>query len=432
MSPREYRFTGKYLALLVAAFLPLSFSTAARAATPPDVAELLARMEQDCTPVRDIFPQGIGYPGVRAIATAPDVVDTQSFLERLARTPGYSRLLASYVLVHTSRSSQSGAASRRYPRIIFFGGDLLMGVTGDPDPAKRGVTNRVEVIELDRANDRFHFHLIDFNRPDRVVEAPTTCRNCHGGPPRAIWPTYRLWPGSFVHEKAYDRQLAAPREGIYRLLQPTGYGESAAKLNTFLNGFNFGRIARELQGSADFGRYRYAAAAALMACPDLPSFLGDGRAAHDLALGRSLASLEIETELVAIENFEARLRYAREIGDEVAALERDDNDRGDAYRMAGLRYLFEGRGVPVRHFSLNFAPEADGYGYGFNEIAYAAGGIRNLLCRLVPSMVRDEPELAPLALLRLGYASDATGETAPCEVLRARSRRAFRLVGQVR
>jgi len=382
--------------------------------------------------------------------------------------------LDSYVLIHSSRSAQRHAASKEFPRVVFFQRGLILGVTDYPGKDN----SRVEVMQYSPQSNRFHFRLIRFNGGEpQYEENPTSCLRCHGNKPLPIWPTYRTWPGAYgsrsdflyvenpektamdpkklkeLQDWLYDRRatqklsiadkekaewieslfrpVKRKMEGVYTHLGEDSPREDLAAFNGYLNQLNFRRIANELEASKDFDRYRYAFLGALFRCPDVPSFLGEKgspvRDAHDAPWKEvTLATLVDEVRHDVTDEFKRRLDFAKEIKDEVAMTELQMSDEEDIEPIATMRYLLEKRGVDVKRFSHNFHP-GDSHGYGFSEVGAGTGGLRFSYCYFIPPSVRADATLAPLLeFAPHGSIPYKTSEQKYCGFLKEKSLEAFR------
>jgi hypothetical protein len=172
-------------------------------------------------------------------------------------------------------------------------------------------------------------------------------------------------------------------------------------------------LEKALRARPEFASKKHALVGALLACPALDAFLP----ASDATRSQALVT---ETEAKTRARYAEIRAHAQRIGDAKARAERDENDFGDVARVAGLRYLFEGRGLDLSNYSSNFAPGRDTFGWGFNEFGGDNGGLRNALCRFLPELMTEDPTLAPLAAIR-GYGYGSSEETQHCDLLRSRS-----------
>lgn len=398
---------------------------------------------------------------VRKFIEENAITSAREFVAKMEKHPDFDRFLNLYVLQHTSRSAQRHSVSKDHPRVIMFHRGVIFGVTDHPTKSNA----RVEMIAYDPANHEFKFHLIDFRRKsDPIIEKPTSCLECHGNKPLPIWATYRTWPGTHPERSAYayvtNPELAkltadevtalkdqlrklysgkntktaraeaarieklfepVPRkmEGIYAHLRQQKPREDAAAFNGFLNRLNYHRIAHEIQRSENYDRYRYAFLGALFHCDDLPGFLGQAQAAHERN-GRSFKDLLKETDEEMRAGFKKRMDVAKELGDEVAQRETQFADEDDIEPIAGLRYLFEHRGVDVKRFSYNFNPK-ESHGWGFSEVGAGTGGLRYSFCSFLPEALRADKELLPLIELAPSGMVSRSAEKTHCGLLRGKS-----------
>lgn len=461
----EVRFTGTGLWLALG--LGMASALGASPTRDPDL------YEKKCHSYTDEV--GSTYEELKTFLEDNKISSARQMVEKWEKHPRYDGFLNSYQLMHTSRSAQRRSVDKDHPRVIFYGRDLLVGVTDHP---KRSNEN-VEVIEYNRQRGEFQFHLIRFGKTGReYVDTPTNCRDCHGKKSLPIWPTYRSWPGAFTNRshfflmenpegaKLTDQQRAEryqraaelrykpspsrtaeekefieetyrlfepvrrPTEGVYSFLRLEHPREDGAALNGYLNRLNFDRIQRELARSKDFAKYRYAFLGALFRCTDIPEFLGDAEAqarkAHEANWGKTTyADLiqEVRDDMTA--GFKKRIDFAKLIEDEEAIKADSMSDEADIGPIAGLRYLFEKRGVDVKRFSYNFHPGEE-YGYGFSEIGAGRGGLRFSYCAFLPSAVRADKDLAPLLeATPNGHLTYPIEETSFCGMLKEKSRRVF-------
>jgi hypothetical protein len=435
----------------------------------PDPVPTLDQFEKSCQ--SDDPRPALTYQTIKDFVSRNHIQSPADFVAQMSKDADLSELLSTYVLMHDSLSSQADAVDADHPRVIFFKRGLILGVTDHPtrpDP-------RVEVIAYEANTHRYAFHQVNFAHPtDPFDDSPAICAHCHGSTPLPIWHTYRSWPGAYNFSFAYftlpspdlakltadqveadrekleayddddydslspaDRkqyaQLQAlfadyPRQttGIYRHLKDTDQGEDAAALNAYLNDQNFRRIGYELETSPDFGRYQYAFLGALLRCDDLPSFLGPAgsaaRAKIESAWGTTrYTDLVKEVDGDMRSEFAARLAVAKDLHDENAAEATDFNDEDDIVPIAGLRYLFEKRGIDVKRFSFNFEPR-EPYAYGFSQIGAGYGGLRASYCYFFPPILHRDPSLTPLLTLTTdAYADPREKEQSFCAMLKARS-----------
>ena len=427
----------------------------------------LAELEAECVSLVDQGGDPRSFEKLKAFTRRHRPADSTELL-KLLRSPegaGQAGVLRSHVLMKKSDSAQAAATDPDHPRMIFFQEGMILALTGHTDPKADAINRRAEIIRYNYSANEWEFKTIRLSRQGPIVdEHPRDCRGCHGTPLRPLWRSYLTWPGAYSFSSYYeylstvekdeeerklrhqisqlegDLALSAEEQSsrieklkdaldasVYeqRVLAPpytfvgkSEGGENAAELNRFLNALNFRRIAARLRKARSFARTEYAAVAALIGCPDLPSFVGSRKAEAEQLRYLSLLT---DTEATVRAEFAATLARAREIGDDEAARHTTMNDEKDILPVAGLRFLFENRGVDLRGFSLNRSPGPKTHGWGFHATGYYNDGIEHLACAFLPELIRNDPRLLPLANLSLYDEQPPEMLARSCALLKAKS-----------
>lgn len=220
-------------------------------------------------------------------------------------------LRANFTLVFATRSAQT-SVDPVHPRVVMFGTDarLIVAFTGDPHGRDLDTVEVLRFRDDTRAFELAQFVLPAAVRRDPALAAaardngapnPRACLKCHGSDPRPIFDTYPVWPG--FYGSAQDGFAASPTEladyrafqaardadptSVYRgLIYPPGSSVSPYALadaedqtgkwapnmrfGMALTERNRARIARMLEASPRFLRYRDKLVAGLLGCEPLP------------------------------------------------------------------------------------------------------------------------------------------------------------------
>ena len=241
-------------------------------------------------------------------------------------------LRRSFTLVFATRSPQQDV-DPLHPRVILFGTDarLVLAFTGDPTGANLDILEVIHFRDATRAFELERFVLPAAVRRDPALAAsagangrknPTECLRCHGADPRPIFDSYPVWPG--FYGSAQDAFAVAPTElasyrsfrsrtdlpgSVYRGLEfPPGsevspYALEPAedtsgrfapnmRLGMALTERNRERIARKLEASPRYERYRDKLVAGLLGCAPLPITLADRMRVQALLVAEDAAKLD--------------------------------------------------------------------------------------------------------------------------------------------
>ena len=295
----------------------------------------------------------------------------------LASLPPEYRM--NYTLMYDSGASQE--ADDDDPRTIYYGSEVVVGSNGNPNHRRYDYG---EVMYLDPHHATTELYEIGPGKqnPHHVslsTKNPEFCAQCHGSTsePHAKWMTYNLWQGAIgqleditgsgdSREARVLRNLKAkaPSHPRYRLLEGLkDHFHSEKNIEHVPNG-GLGRVLtvhamtrmlRLMEGTPNFCRYKYAVLAAIEECPDLPSYIPEALrkqftpykdiSASTKALGEKLKKLYEKTPKVVdgrppVDFFEER-------------------------KIAGLRYLFEGRGISMDGWSTDHVT-----GFGWADGTY--------------------------------------------------------------
>lgn len=352
----------------------------------------------------------------------------QSIEGLLAELP--APYLEKNVLILQSESLQG--STPKEPRVVFFGGDskLLLSITGPRQPGG----NRVEIIEYNEGTKSFAPREILFspNREDwnedrygqiRALgpsgayarSAPKTCVFCHGRADfHPIWEASRFWPSAYggVGDRFAEgsKELAdwktfhahAGETPRYRVLSGRGLGSGLGgekNAHATLNGeflesltrLNAERIVDRIRRSPDYTSYRYAIYGALLGCANIDSMLPRSLPPSRRTLSDLLEEMKAnQVELEALTAEELK-RTGRGTPEEAERAYGDlptmasDSERGIGI-TAGLRYLFENRGISMKDWSLSFDAsyafanpiDRDGWGPYARAFEAAEPGLREL------------------------------------------------------
>jgi hypothetical protein len=338
-----------------------------------------------------------------------------------------SNVYGNYALMWKSQSLQKEATSKEYPRMIFLRDGAIIAATHSPNPEHKLINERPEMIWFDPKIEASRFFIIDLaSKKKKLIEIPRNdpqkqCNRCHGVDMRPIWTSYRTWPGAYLSAEGEFIDVYKPKTGLHSLLGRTWYGENAAGMNGYLNLFNFKRVARILRQSPAYPQLKYALMAAVLECPDLPSFLGEAkskmRLQHEKKSGETFEDSEKIVSDAVDDFYESLQEYATQIGDR-EALRQGNRERNDVKRISGIRYLFEGNAVKTGYLSLSRRRGSKSEGYGFHRLGGDSNGLRGLTCELLPSMVQEDPRLAPLLDLDASVGPNTEQDQNHCGLLK--------------
>lgn len=152
------------------------------------------------------------------------------FYRRINLSPRHKVLNSSFTLMKRSSSRDKRNTSADYPRVIGFGGTMVLASVDHPHPINaeqgtlvEGIAYASQSLQLagqDLAAKKLHFFTLDFaETPPRVNLKPQSCQSCHAG--RFNWETYNVWPGALPGKRHYtdvveERDLS-PRDLRSRL-----------------------------------------------------------------------------------------------------------------------------------------------------------------------------------------------------------------------
>ena len=221
-------------------------------------------------------------------------------------------LRSSFTLVFATRSPEQDV-DPLHPRVVLFGNDarLVLAFTGDPIGPDRDILELLHFRDDTRAFELERFVLPAAARRDpKLAELardnghanPNECSRCHSADPRPIFDSYPVWPGFYgsvqdafaisPDELASYRAFLASRDGVYKLLEflpgsevspysidpaedPTGRLAPNMRLGMALTELNRKRIARKLEASPYYAKYRDKLLAGLLGCAPLPIAIED-------------------------------------------------------------------------------------------------------------------------------------------------------------
>ncbi|MEQ1877276.1 MAG: hypothetical protein ABL958_11555, partial [Bdellovibrionia bacterium] len=240
-----------------------------------------------------------------------------------------------------------------------------------------GLEDDLEVMEFDPVTKQFTLRSLEFHK-DRAArnepnvdsygtpemplalttdryrlsgDNPSLCLKCHRATARPNWTAYPRWPGAYgsnifdMNEiRGFaDFQRQSKPHGRYETLIDNAFGNRYTigddgtlfpkevnnhNLNIFLNTFNRQRVAKLVSESKDYARYKHAIFAAALGCDDFLGYIP--LAVREKEFVGDYQSLIEDSK----KTFQISVRFS-------------DYER-ELRAMAGLRYLFEGRGLEMQ------------------------------------------------------------------------------------
>lgn len=314
---------------------------------------------------------------------------------------------SNYVLFHHSRSIQH--ATPHTPRVVAFSDDakFIFAFTGDAS-FKGG--DHLETIAFDDKTQSFQFRRINFadSKPSFGPVNPNQCYQCHGQDLRPNWEPYNQWPGTYAStDQLLKRIRMLPNEeedtnfdafvrkqfgmGRYmftlnldRIFTPGYFNYNSRRapnleLTQKLSLLNYQRIARIIQASDQFSDYRFAILGALYDCEDFDTFLPAQIAKKHTPV---LADWEQSTAKLFHLPGKNWLNY------------------NNASYIAKLRYLFEGRDIPMNDWDMSFGDEP------YNFILPNGS---NMGAAVATRLIETYPELEPFRLFHTDYRKGDVG-----------------------
>ncbi|MGE0173372.1 MAG: hypothetical protein AB7T49_11315 [Oligoflexales bacterium] len=305
-----------------------------------------------------------------------------------------------FLLIYRSKSLQR--SSPLFPRAIMYEPDasFIMAFNGNPEDSGY---RSIEMIEFDSELKQFVFGQIKFDGAGGVDVTlnDKLCKACHRQESRPNWETYPVWDGAYgtVHQglaKQIDEEteianfFAGPgKVGRYQFLinkeARFKFGVTFSQPNVDFTKkvahLNFQRIVKKVMESENYSTYKYAVLGSLVRC-DIETFIPEEiRLKFTYPYSYYLEqSLTIEKELE-----EKQL----EIADSSSVFYRPE-------AISSLRFIFEGRGIPMDDWALTFEKGTYSFSTG-----------RHGILDMLPILRKSDPEL--------GEAGD------DCEVLKKRS-----------
>jgi cytochrome c553 len=305
------------------------------------------------------------------------------------------------------------------PRAIVFGEEsdnIMMSFNGLPS---QPAYNALEFVELDPSggNDGkqfFRYFEIEFapvpgtQHSVRVSQYnPPKCVTCHGSPARPIFAKYPTWAGAFGSSEEflkadkgleeirnYEKFWASKTQHLRYAHLPKIY-DGSGEANLFssyaslrsapeslenrLEKVDALRVVKAIQETPDYRSTRFALLGSLIGCQDWPSFFPPklwSQMESNLQNFRPLKVKDIQAELDAIfsrtsdyrilpypgpgvGSSQAQLRTHLGAQPFYLALQVDtlkvQGASHDDLRMAGVRFLMEGRGIPTENWFMDLA-----------------------------------------------------------------------------
>ena len=337
----------------------------------------------------------ITFDSLKKLITDNNVNSIESLLPLLPK-----ELVSQYALVTQSRSQQEASPSN--PRVILFGSNAKFILTFNGDPKQKGYRT-LEVTEFKDDTKTFEYREISFSpggKPSYSQSNPSTCLQCHGTPPRPIWDSYPLWPGTYgsqeneldsargaskkeetQYQTFWKSHLKDPRYqvlpkmdfvhiyGIDDVISDSSKAPVAnSELGLLLNRLNAQGVARDLKMTSTINPLRYALVAASFCEGMSPEeFLPPALRAQ---MGKSFAVAREETRLAQAKNLADRLATESALIDEapqhpfvtIRKSDLPDNNTVTQYGTTGdpdtmtskLRYLAEPFGYSFTSGTLAF------------------------------------------------------------------------------
>lgn len=353
------------------------------------------------------------------------IASAEALADRLMREPRGAWPQSSF-LFSRSRSLQRHRVSSESPRALLYGNGLILALTGHSTDTRGN--NVVEIAQFDAVQNRYRFGVLNFNQTPPALSEPAACKRCHGDPPNLLWQPLHYWD---LLTRVHGRDALPRPRSVYSAMRNDSVDswQHALNFTAYVDNLTMRRMSRSIELARDANLYRHATLAAVMGCPNIPSFLDPATARrHNTATG-GMETLHTETARSMTNNQRldhefATLVFAHLRGSHI----HQSFEILDIGEIAALRYLGEGRGIAWETLSTNFSPLSDDYGFGLASSGPHRGlGMRELTCHLLPNAARAEPRL--LHLVERQTASnvgllEATPEE--CALLRELSLTGFR------
>lgn len=318
--------------------------------------------------------------------------DSVKFYETLVTNPKYEDFSHGVMQMAVSRSAQRQATSFAHPRVISYSMGLIFGLVDPEEKDRESYKHFFEGIRYNFIKDEWEPFTGKMTGEKVVIdtspEVTSRCYNCHGTPFRPIWRSYRAWAGQLSD---YEISYEDYKKNRFAPLIKGPSGDPGQMLMMYLNNYNYRRMHARLKENSNWKKFRGATVGALAGCENIPEFFGPiTRAKLDGSDGRRFETLKTEVAQTISETYAYERAYAKEIQDEEALRELDqENEMEDSVRMAALRYLFESSGTNIKSFALSRKPGPNSFGYGFNQVGTASGGVHNLLCMVLPDYLEN-------------------------------------------
>ncbi len=342
----------------------------------------------------DYSEKSMGFAELRRWIEKNDFKTGNSFLEALKAKKELDGIFKTVQLLPYSESSQRAAISPLYPRILMHKDRLFFGMTGNPVHARQ--YELLEVIEYSASDGAFYFHRVTFpgqgsSKTATFDTKETSCRDCHGKDSRLVWDSYDFWANTFKGTSAHLDVNESALEGFmkkvsgkeatharYRLLDLPEEGPSVFQnqhLAVHGGMLNFHRIHRRV--TKQLPHYRenlYALVAPFARCDDYVEFFPAKRATALAKTFRAdtpdkaLKALVVDTEKSVRADYQRRIDRFNELhkkSHRADAFEQKSVDAANPDILAKLRFLIEGSGIPMKFWSISFAPGEETGSYHF-------------------------------------------------------------------
>lgn len=409
----------------------------------------------------------LSYEKLKAFIQTKKIKSIDQLLFEFSKQEEYQSYLKQFTLMYKSKSRHKSEVSRENPRIVLFKDRMVLGMAGRNSGTD--LSNSLEIIDFNPKTYQFEFHMIQFkDNAYEFIDEPVSCKECHNGQP--IWAKYPFWPGAFgsfdsnvlyaIRENLYGlakKQLGShPRYVLDRIdkeakagklkqepketeaytnflergrtkdrfqylnwdLHAIAYSNTSApnslannELSRFFKFLNLAKIMHELDSRKDmYSKYKYAIAAALSECRNIPEFLPKTeREKLNRALNQRF-NTKGSDEQELLQKIEAHLvdtlkeEQTEKFKDFLSATESSiplqnflesfgaSNSsapiRGrDLVAMKNLFYLMEGQGISMRNWAERSLPRRPSYDFFTGTL-----GIRDLLhYQVIPDLFQSDP-----------------------------------------
>lgn len=198
----------------------------------------------------------LSFDGLKHIICSQGLLSPDDVMAYFKSQSDLRPYLENPVLLRTSRALHAEEVTPNFPRIVMFGGNLIMQTVGD---LTKAASNTIEIIEYLPIEMRFRFAVINFNalgyqsmfvpeaafldfstlEPADLFKGSDSCSKCHyasrGLDPKTVFPRWNPYPiylqaygriadtidkasQEFQHWRSFKAELAGEGGARYRLL----------------------------------------------------------------------------------------------------------------------------------------------------------------------------------------------------------------------